>query len=216
MLDKQRRLRAAKAAAAAAVIDPLNPNPEEDDLPPNKRRGHIGMGGAATPAAATAGGGSGKGYMSPGDVLRHNAAMKAAGAAVGATGTTAVQRPKARAPVSRTAVRAQSSRITRTYLAPETVGVPNSARVSHMQHETKELEQEKEKHLITHLMLWCACAFFVRLRTLEPTATVSFTRPVARYTHPPPAPLLLASPPSRIVDCHITHAGIADVCLSLV
>ena len=97
VLEKQRRLRAAKAAAA---IDPLNPNPEDDDLPPNKRRGHVG--GTAPPVAA--GGGSGKGYMSPGDVLRHNAAMKAAGAASAAS-STGGQRTKASAPVSRTAVR---------------------------------------------------------------------------------------------------------------
>eukprot|EP00750_Incisomonas_marina_P020338 INCI3967.1.p1 GENE.INCI3967.1~~INCI3967.1.p1 ORF type:complete len:211 (+),score=36.88 INCI3967.1:146-778(+) len=95
VLEKQRRLRAAKAAAA---IDPLNPNPEDDDLPPNKRRGHVG--GTAPPVAA--GGGSGKGYMSPGDVLRHNAAMKAAGAASAAS-STGGQRTKASAPVSRTA-----------------------------------------------------------------------------------------------------------------
>jgi hypothetical protein len=62
-------------------VDPLNPNPEEDDLPVHKRSAQARR--AAGAAAGGVGGGgaapTGKAYMSPGDVLRHNAALAAAG-----------------------------------------------------------------------------------------------------------------------------------------
>lgn len=61
------------------VVDPLNPNPDEDDLPEHMRSSAALLRkGATAHGVVTRPRTSGKAYPSPGEVLRHNAMMQKA------------------------------------------------------------------------------------------------------------------------------------------